>query len=46
MKNLFNLCVEVIDGNPIVFMVLSVTVALVLLYVEIKKNYGKRILDK
>ncbi len=46
MKNLFNLCLEVIDGNPIVFIVLSAIVALVLLYIEIKNNYGKRTINK
>ncbi|ADV48195.1 hypothetical protein I2486_04300 [Cellulophaga sp. E16_2] len=46
MKNLFNLCLEVIDGNPIVFIVLSAIVASGLLYIEIKNNYRRRAINK
>ncbi|QXP50538.1 hypothetical protein [Cellulophaga sp. HaHa_2_1] len=46
MKNLLNLCLEVIDGNPTVFIVLSAIIASVLLYIEIKNNYRKRVISR
>ncbi|MFW2375006.1 hypothetical protein [Cellulophaga baltica] len=46
MKNLLNLCLDVVDGNPTVFIVLSAIVASVLLYIEIKNNYKKRVINK
>ncbi|WP_182247942.1 hypothetical protein [Cellulophaga baltica] len=46
MKNLFDLCLDVVDGNPIVFIVLSAIVTSVLLYIEIKNNYKKRVINK